>query len=90
MTVTNAHKIRMASAARVLHRLAELDGERAELQAQLARIYGEMAEGESSSLRTGKRLPRASVPTIGPISETDRARARAALHDADVRRRVGR
>jgi hypothetical protein len=88
--VTQAHKVRMATAARVLHRLAELDGERAELQGELARIYSEMAEGETVSLRTGKRLPRTSVPQLGPISEVDRARARAALQDAAVRRRVGR
>ena len=88
--MTQVHKIRMARAARALHRLAELDGERAEVQAELATIYGEMAEGETVSLRTGRRLPRAPRPTIGPVSEMDQARAQAALRDAAIHRRVGR
>jgi len=86
--MTPVHKIRMAHLARIDQRMAELDGERAELQAQRAKIWDEMAEGESVTLKTGRRPQRPHRPAERKISDTDMARADAALQEIRIRRRV--
>lgn len=76
-----AHQERMA-------RLAQLDNRIAELTAERAKVFAEMAEGEGVSLETGRKQPKAHVPEFKLIPETDRARASAALRANEVRRRV--
>lgn len=88
--MTKDHKLRLARLARLHHQLAELDGKRAEHQAELARIYAEMADGETAvDLETGRRQPRPHLPRVPQVSDTDRALARAALRERAVRRRLG-
>ncbi len=81
-------KICMAKLARIDHELAELDARRAELGAQRAAVWAELAEGETFDLRTMRKAKTPHRPTIGPVADIDRARARAALRESDLRRRL--
>lgn len=85
---TRDGKIRLAKLARIDHQLAELHGRMAELLAQRARLFDEMSDSEVSSLTTGRKTPVRCEPQLPPVSDTDRARARAALREADIRRRM--
>jgi hypothetical protein len=78
----------MARLSRIKHRIAELRAEEAELLAQESRLFDEMAEGETVDLRSGRRRPKACVPKLDDVSETDRARATRALQEAEHRRRL--
>lgn len=78
-------KICMAKLARIDHELAELDAQRAQLGAQRAAVWAELAEGETVDLRTLQKHKTPHQPTIGPVSETDRARARGYLRQIDMK-----
>jgi hypothetical protein len=82
-------RIQMAKLARIRHKRAELLAEMAELDAEEARVYDELAEGESVDLRTGRRRPRAHTPSIPEASPEDSALAKAALNASALRRRIG-
>lgn len=86
--MTQAHRLRMARLARLAHCKAEAYAKLAEVESENAKVFSEMAEGETVDLRTGRSRHRAHEPKIPTVTETDRARARAALHDRTVRRRL--
>ena len=69
----------MAKLANTARRRAELTAELAQVEAQQAVVFDELAEGTTVDLRTGRRHPRKHVPQFPEPSELDRARARAAL-----------
>jgi hypothetical protein len=84
-------KIQMAKLARLRHRAAELHGELAETLAEEAKIYDELAEGQSVDLRTGKmraKYRKVELPTN--ITAEERASAVDALRGNDMRRRAAR
>ena len=72
-------RIQMAKLANTARRRAELTAELAQVEAQQAGVFDELAEGTTVDLRTGRRHPRKHVPQFPEPSELDRARARAAL-----------
>lgn len=81
-------KIAMAKLARISERRAELNAELAQLEAERAKIERSLADGEVDP-RTLRRAPRAAAPVLPQVSEVDRARARQALRESALRRRVG-
>lgn len=87
--MTSDGKIRLSKLARIDHRLAELQAEAARLLAERARLFDAMAENDVD-IETGRKSPTRHVPAINPVAETDRVRARVALRDAGLRRKVGR
>lgn len=90
MTASVAHRQRMAKLSRLRSRRAELLAEEAQLAAEEARIFGEMADGMTVDLATGKTRARSSEPEIAQPSELAAARAKKALQEAEIRRRVRR
>ena len=72
-------RIQMAKLANTARRRAELTAELAQVEAQQAGVFDELAEGTTVDLRTGRRQPRKHVPQLPEPSELDRAKARAAL-----------
>lgn len=84
-------KIQMAKLARLRHREAELHAELAETLAEEAKIFDELAEGETVDLRTARRRANyrpVALPT--DVSQEDRAAATDALRSNDLRRRHAR
>jgi hypothetical protein len=86
--MSQSAKLQMARVARLNQQLSELRAEESALLAELSKAFRELADGEID-LTTGNRQARRHVPKLPQISETDRARARHALRDAEVRRRLG-
>jgi hypothetical protein len=82
-----AGKERMARFASLKRERARLMAQLADLDAQEATLLDEFAENDVD-LRTGRRAPRAHVPTLGPVSELDQARADRALQKSDSKRRL--
>jgi len=82
-----AGKLLMARLARITHELAECDARRAELGAQQAAVWSEMAQGETVDLRTLRKARAPHMPEIPEPSEFDRARARIALRDHALRKK---
>lgn len=81
-------KILAAKLARIAHDIAECDARRAELGAQQAKIWQELAEGEAVvDVRTLRKAKTPHRPVLGPVSELDRARARIALRDIEMKER---
>lgn len=74
------HHDRMARVARIDHRIAELTAERAQIFADIA--------NDASGLEDGRRLPANHEPELPEVSEIDRARAQAALREVGRRRRL--
>lgn len=89
MSASAGNKIRMARLARVHRRRAELLAELAELEAEEASVFTDLADGESVDLRTGRRVARRHEAALPEFSDTDRAAARAALRGNAARRRLG-
>ena len=96
--MSRAYKERMHELARIEYRLAKAYSETAELCAKRAKVWAEMADGETTNLETGRRLPRKTRPpeptpdqpesaTI-KISELDQARALEALTKFQIKRRM--
>ena len=81
-------KIAMAKLAVISERRAELAAELSSLEAEAAKIQRGLADGEVDP-RTLRRAPRAAAPKLPQVSQVDRARARQALRDSALRRRVG-
>ena len=81
-------KICMAKLARIAHRQAELDAERAQLSAEQAKVFNELAEGETVDMTTGKRIPRERQLTFDPIDPADRARALQTLSHYENRKKL--
>jgi hypothetical protein len=79
----------MAKLARIGRQLAELEVRRAELIAAQASIFEALAEGETIDPWTLRRPKARHRPSLGPISELDRVRARSVLRETDIRRRLG-
>jgi len=73
-------KVSMAKLAHIAHRLAQLDAERGQLSAEQAKIFSELAEGETVDMTTGKRLPRERKLVFEPVDPEIRAKALRALH----------
>lgn len=80
-------KILMAKLARIDHDVAELDAKRAELGAQRAAVWAELAEGAEIDLRTLRKARAPHRPEIPEPNDIDRARARIALRDHELRKR---
>jgi len=80
MTTRESGKVCMAKLARIAHRLADLDAERAQLSAEQAKVFNELADGETVDMTTGKRLPRERQFATGPIDPEARAKALQSLH----------
>lgn len=87
--MSQAVRLQMARLARIDGRLAELHSEEAELLAERARVFAALGEGTVDLVAQRRAAPR-HVPELPAVSELDRQRARRALQDAGVRRRVGR
>ena len=84
-------KIQMAKLARLRHREAELHAELSETLAEEAKIFDELADGQSVDLRTGKHRPKfrkVELPT--DITADERSTAVGALRNNDMRRRAER
>lgn len=79
-------KILMAKLARIDHDVAELDAKRAELGAQRAAVWKELADGAEVDLRTLRKTRAPHRPQLEPASELDRARARMYLREIEIRR----
>lgn len=79
----------MAKLSRIESRLAELRAQESVLLAERAKVYDEMAEGETVSLSSGRRLPRRRELPLPVVSDTDKARAEQYLRQNAQRRRVG-
>jgi hypothetical protein len=81
-------KICMAKLARIAHRLAELDAERGQLSAEQAKVFNEMADGETVDMTTGKRLPREKQLVFDPVDPAERAKALQTLHHYQNRKKL--
>lgn len=81
-------KILMAKLARIDHDVAELDARRAELGAQRAAVWQELADGVTVDIRTLRKTKAPHAPSIAPASEVDRARARRYLREFDLNRKA--
>lgn len=81
-------KLFMARLATIRRRRADLQGELAALEAQEAKLFEELAEGEVVDLRTLRAVPREHLPALPVASETDQARAVQLLQKNATRRRL--
>jgi hypothetical protein len=88
MTTRESGKVCMAKLARIAHRQAELDAERAQLSAEQAKIYNELADGETVDMTTGKRLAREKQLVFDPVDSAERARALQTLHHYQNRKKL--
>lgn len=88
MTDRESGKVCMAKLARIAHRLADIDAERAQLSAEQAKIFNELADGETVDMTTGKRLPRERQITIPPVDPETRAKALQSLHQYQNKRKL--
>ena len=89
MTARESGKLCMAKLARIAHRQAEIDAERSQLSAEQAKIFHELADGETVDMTTGKRISRErQIAFDQPISPGADAEARASLHRNALRRRI--
>jgi hypothetical protein len=79
----------MARLAHIKRRQAQLLAEQSDLAAQESAVFTELAEGETVDLRSGRQSPRAPLPELPKVSETDQARALSAIRISRQRRRVG-
>jgi hypothetical protein len=88
MTTRESGKLCMAKLARIAHRQAEIDAERAQLSAEQAKIYNELADGETVDMTTGKRLAREKQLTFDPVDPETRARALQTLYHHQNRKKL--
>lgn len=88
MTTRESGKVCMAKLARIENRIADLDAERAQLSAEKAKIYNELAEGTTVDMTTGKRLPREKQFTFEPDDPGIRAKALSAIHHYTNRKKL--
>lgn len=81
----------MAKLSALSYEIAEGYGRLAQLEAERARIYRELGEGEQPvDHRTLRRAPKPHVPNIPPPTPLNAQRAAAALQKIADRRRVSR
>lgn len=85
--MSQAAKVQMARASRIDRRLAELAAEQAELLAERARVFDELADGAIDIVQ-GRRAAAPPEPALPPISRLDAARAERALQANGRRRRL--
>ena len=88
MTDRVTGRVCLAKLARIEHRVAELDAERAQLSAEKAKIFDAMADGETVDMATGKRQPRERKLDFDPVDPDARAKALRSLHEHTNKRRL--
>lgn len=89
MTTRESGQICMAKLARISHRLAELDAERSQLAAEQAKVYDELADGETVDMTTTRRLQRPRRLVFDePVLPEDDAKAVKTLSAHTNRRRL--
>ena len=80
-------KIMLAQLARLDRREAELHAELADLKLERSKLLAEMS-GQDVDLGTGRKSPKRPQPEIPEPTDLVAAKARKALKQLDVRRRV--
>lgn len=88
MTDRATGRVCMAKLARIAQRFAELDAERAQLSAENAKIFHEMADGEVVDMTSGKRQPRERKLEFDPVDPEARAKALKSLNEHTNKRRL--